>query len=253
MLYTAERANEKSTSDNPVIQRHIIAYESVLPYINGDVLEVGVGEGYGAQLLKKNANSYTGIDKFEALNKDNLTDIKFIQMTIPPFTGLTDNSFDVVVSFQVIEHIEDDSLFIKEIFRVLKPGGKFICTTPNIKMSITRNPYHIREYTVEQLQNLMQKTFNNVEMLGVFGDEKFMDYHNKNRESVKRITRFDIFNLQYRLPRSFLKIPYDIANRLNRLRLQKENTSLVSDITSKNFFIAKANDTCLDLFVVSTK
>jgi 2-polyprenyl-3-methyl-5-hydroxy-6-metoxy-1,4-benzoquinol methylase len=75
-------------------------------------------------------------------------------MIIPPFSGLQDNAFDVVVSFQVIEHIRNDRQYIKEIYRVLKPGGKALITTPNIKMSLSRNPWHIREYTAVELSDL---------------------------------------------------------------------------------------------------
>ncbi|MCC7051603.1 MAG: class I SAM-dependent methyltransferase [Bacteroidia bacterium] len=253
MLFTAERTNEKSISDNPIYQRHVFAYQNVLPYITGNALEVGCGEGYGSKMLKPSAKNYTAVDKFKALNSENLEGINFKQMNVPPLTGLTTDTYDVVVSFQVIEHIEDDDLFVKEISRVLKPGSKFVVTTPNIKMSLTRNPYHVREYTWQQLNDLLKKHFSAVDMKGIFGDKTAMDYFEKNKESVKRFTRFDVLNLQYNLPRSILRIPYDIANRMNRLRLQKENTGLVNQITTDNFYLDKAADLCFDLFAVCTK
>jgi 2-polyprenyl-3-methyl-5-hydroxy-6-metoxy-1,4-benzoquinol methylase len=95
-------------------------------------------------------------------------------MMIPPFVGLDDNSFDVVISFQVIEHIKDDFNYLKEIHRVLRPGGKALITTPNIKMSLSRNPWHIREYTSNELKGLGQKVFSSVKMLGIAGNEKVM-------------------------------------------------------------------------------
>ena len=60
-------------------------------------------------------------------------------MNVPPLK-FDDNSIDFVVTFQVIEHIKDDEKFVQEIHRVLKPGGKLILTTPNILMSLSRNP-----------------------------------------------------------------------------------------------------------------
>ena len=56
---------------------------------------------------------------------------------------------------------------------------------------------------------------------------KVQKYYQKNKESVKKITRFDIFNLQYILPRWMLQIPYDILNRLNRKKLKSDNEEVV--------------------------
>ena len=253
MLFTAERTNEKSTSDNPIYQRHLFAYENALPLVSGNVLEVGCGEGYGSKLLAPHAAKYTAIDKFVANNQENFKGIEFVQVNLPYIKAFADNTFDLVVSFQVIEHIEDDHTFLKEINRVLKPGGKLIMTTPNIKMSLTRNPYHIREYTYGGLAELSRKYFKSANTLGIYGDDIAMKYFEQNKKSVERITRFDIFKLQYRLPRQILRVPYDILNRVNRLRLNKENTGLVADITTKNFFLKEANDLCIDLFYILEK
>jgi 2-polyprenyl-3-methyl-5-hydroxy-6-metoxy-1,4-benzoquinol methylase len=252
-IYTAERTNENSVSDNPIFQRHLFAYENAVKYIKGEVLEVGCGEGYGSKLLAPHAKKYTAIDKFKAGNEHNLQGIEFIQMNVPYLKPFADNAFDVVISFQVIEHVQRDDIFVQEIWRVLKPGGVLVCTTPNIKMSLSRNPYHVREYTVGQLAGLMGKSFGSVETLGVFCDQKAMDYFERNRASVKKFTRFDVFNLQYNLPRWALKIPYDVLNRMNRLRLKKENNELVSEITTANFTLKRADDGCVDLFYVGKK
>ena len=65
--------------------------------------------------------------------------------------------------------------------------------------------------------------------------------------------RFDIFNLQYRLPRRLLQIPYDILNRMNRKKLLKQNENLTTGITHKDYFIKDADDTCFDLFYIAQK
>lgn len=254
--YTTEIASDKIVSDNPIHQRLLKAYYEAQPHIHGDVLEPGCGEGRGIGLLASKANSYTALDKITHVIdqlKPEYPDVAFHQMHFPPFSNLKDNTFDVVISFQVIEHIRDDKKFLEEIHRVLKPGGMAIITTPNIKMTLTRNPWHIREYTCTELKNLAGSIFSKVEMKGIAGNEKVMDYYEQNKASVAKFTRFDILNLQYRLPATLLRIPYDLLNRLNRKMLQDANTSLVTDISHDDYFLNEESESNLDLFCMMTK
>ena len=255
-VYTTEIASDKITSDNPIHQRLLQAYYLAKDYIQGDVLEIGCGEGRGLALLAPNATSYTALDKIgeviERLGKQ-YPNVKFIQTNIPPLKDLKDNSFDVVISFQVIEHIRKDKAYLKEIHRVLKPGGKAIITTPNIKKTLSRNPWHIREYTADQLKNLASQFFDHVEMKGVAGNEKVMEYYEMNKKSVQKITRYDILNFQYLLPRFALKIPYEILNRMNRNKLQTTDNELVKSIKNTDYVLSDDADNSLDLFCIMTK
>jgi SAM-dependent methyltransferase len=254
VLQTAERVSAEDPSSNYVFQRSLLAYLKAAEIVSGDVLEVGCGMGYGVQHISPKADKYVTIDKFPTeLDFSKFPNVEFRQMTVPPFKGIEDNTFDYVVSFQVIEHIEDDNAFVKEIARVLKPGGKFIVTTPNIKMSITRNPWHVREYTIDQLKTLLRKYFSDVEALGVSGNDKIMEYYEANKKSVAKITRFDIFNLQYRLPRQLLQIPYDILNSMNRKKLHDQNNDLVNAITHEDYKIEPVHDLCFDLLYIAEK
>ena len=80
-----------------------------------------------------------------------------------------------------------------------------------------------------------------------------MDYYNKNKESVRKITRFDILNMQYWLPRWMLEIPYDILNRFNRQNLQDDNEEMVNTVVHTDYSISESNNKCLDHFCIATK
>ncbi|MFC0183928.1 Methyltransferase domain-containing protein [Pseudarcicella hirudinis] len=256
MYKTTEIASSEIISDNPVHQRLLFPYVEAARMVSGNLLEIGCGTGRGVAVLGNSVTNYTGVDKNEPLMTkltQEYPDFKFIDMFLPPLKGLEDNSFDFIVTFQVIEHIEDDNEFIKEAHRVLKPGGKLILTTVNRKYSLSRNPWHVREYLAGELKGLILKHFSAIQTKGVHGNEKVMAYYEENKKSVQRITRFDIFNLQYRLPRWMLQIPYDIANRLSRNMLQKTDNKLVTGITYQDYFLNDDAEECLDFFYIATK
>lgn len=254
-VYTTEIASDRIPSDNPIHQRLLQAYYEAIPYISGHVLELGVGEGRGVELLAPEAASFLGLDKIEEVIqnlRNRFPDYQFESSVFPP-VRLPDNSFDTVVSFQVIEHIRDDKLYLEEIYRILKPGGKALLSTPNRLMSLSRNPWHIREYTAQELEDLANVYFDEVSMCGIAGNKKVMQYHEQNRESVNRIMRFDVLKLQHRLPATLLRIPYDLMNRLNRNALKKEADELVLSINHDDYSLAKKSDQNLDLFCILGK
>ena len=126
-------------------------------------------------------------------------------------------------------------------------------TTPNVKMSLTRNPWHIREYNPEQMGNIVKSAFENFELKGIFGNNKVMDYYQKNKESVAKITRWDILNMQYWMPGWLLQIPYDILNRFNRHNLQDSNEGIVNTVVHTDYSISASDNECLDHFCIATK
>ncbi|HNP95731.1 MAG TPA: class I SAM-dependent methyltransferase [Cyclobacteriaceae bacterium] len=255
-VYTTEITSDQLPSDNPLHQRLLKAYVAVQDLVKGGLLEVGCGEGRGIDLVINKVKSYTAIDKIEGIIQElrkKYPSGKFLSANIPPFQGLEDNSFDTVISFQVIEHIKDDKFFLKEINRVLKPGGTAYLTTPNRIMSLSRNPWHIREYTADELLKLARECFNTAEMKGIGGDDLVMKYYERNKKSVDRIARMDIFDLQHRLPASLLRIPYEILNRWNRNKLQGADDELVAAIGHENYPVTDEGASALDLFLIAQK
>ena len=256
ILQTAERSTNLDPSENVVFQRHLIAYKEAAKLVSGVVLEIGSGEGYGIKELAPKSDSFIAIDKYKSNIPTNLKksyNIKFIKSEVPPLNGIASNSIDFIVSFQVIEHIEEDYKFIEEIHRVLKKGGSAIITTPNKLMSLSRNPWHIREYTPKEMEQIIASFFDNFELKGIFGNSRVMEYYNKNKASVEKLTKYDILNMQYWLPGWILRIPYDILNRVNRQFLQINNKEIVKSITYEDYSIKESASDCLDHFCILTK
>lgn len=255
-VYTTEITSEQITSDNPIHQRLFKAYVVARDYIQGDVLEVGCGEGRGIDLMMNGARSFTAVDKIEPVIESlrkKFPAARLLSMNIPPLGGLADNAYDVVVSFQVIEHIKEDALFLQEINRVLKPGGTALLTTPNRKLSLTRNPWHIREYLAHELEGLARKYFSQTQVKGITGNAKVMTYYEQNKRSVQRFTRWDVLDLQHKIPASLLRLPYEILNRWNRNKLQSSGSELVRSIHHSDYIVTDDAANALDLLLIVKK
>jgi hypothetical protein len=82
---------------------------------------------------------------------------------------LATESFDVVVSFETLEHLYEQQTFLSEVKRVLKPGGVFIVSTPDRDVYspavVAANPFHVRELTRDEFMQLMRGIFQNVLLL----------------------------------------------------------------------------------------
>lgn len=248
---TAERVSQDVT-DNFVFQRSRLAYVEAAKRVSGRVLEIGTGSGYGISIIAPVADEFVTVDKYRSEATESLpAKVTFREAKVPPLP-FEDESFDYVVSFQVIEHISNDKRFVEEVRRVLRPGGKFIVSTPNRPMSLTRNPWHVREYRPEQLRALLSG-FSSIEELGVAGNERVWEYYRHNAESVRRIMRFDVLRMQWWLPRWLLQLPYDILNRINRRKLYSHNRELTESIGMEDYKLQGVDDKCFDLFYIATK
>ncbi|MBS0000872.1 MAG: methyltransferase domain-containing protein [Cyclobacteriaceae bacterium] len=255
-FYKTEITSDKITSDNPIHQRLMKPYVVVREWVKGDLLELGCGEGRGFELLSPQVNRYLGLDKIEQVIdrlKARYGQDLFRHSIFPPVKNIEDQSFDTVVSFQVIEHIRDDEMFLREIYRILKPGGMALITTPNKKMTLTRNPWHIREYEAPVFRKLARHIFDDVDLKGITGNQQVMEYYARNKKSVEKIVRYDVFNLQNNLPAFLLKIPYEILNRYNRNRLKSVDDELVRSMSHEDYLVSENPEESLDIFALLHK
>ncbi len=157
---------------------HTRAYEQAALYTaEKDILDLGCHTGYGTRIIRASGARVTGVDVSPAAidiarQKYSSAGIEFLRLdgrSLP----FADCSFDIVTSFKVIEHLTDHRQFFAEIRRVLRPGGRIILTTPNASMRLhpgTRpwDPFHVREFSAEELKALLARYFSRVEILGLF-------------------------------------------------------------------------------------
>lgn len=132
-----------------------------------DVLDVAAGEGYGTALLAQVARSAVGIeidaDTVAAARKEfQRPNLRFEQGDARALS-LPDASVDVVASFETLEHLAEQDLFLSEIRRVLRPGGLLIISTPDrdaySPIGTPPNPYHVLELTRAEFEGLLLRHF----------------------------------------------------------------------------------------------
>lgn len=246
-------------SNNVTVQRCFFAYEFAADFVRGKTTaDIGCADGYGTQYLADFAHKITGVDYSEATlveaRKKHAakTNLSFVSGSVPPLP-FEDNSLDVVTAFQFIEHIHDRLGFMYEAHRVLKPGGVFLCSTPNAKMSIARNPFHVHEFTFDEMQKDIHKVFKDVDLRGVQGSERVNKYYADNAAWAKKILRLDPLGIHKLLPASLLVKPYNWLTTIMRKNLKEQNDATTA-ITTKDFFLSKTDlDQTWDIFLVAKK
>jgi SAM-dependent methyltransferase len=251
-IQTAERCSQNEASDNVIFQRHLFAYRQAAARVSGKVAEAGSGEGYGMSLLLPHVELYMAMDKYAtAMAGEQQEKVIFKPVQFPDFSGAPVRFFDFVVCFQVIEHIKNDRLFVARIAQLLKPGGTLLLTTPHAPMSLTRNPFHVREYEYHELLALLTPYFSRVDIRGVCGKQQAREYYEANRQSVARVRRYDIFDFEHRLPAALLRLPYNLLNRLNRRRLLRQCDTQTVQIGTDEFYLDTFNKEAYDFFVIA--
>lgn len=249
--------------------RHFSAYKYVTIYSKKkNVLDVGCGTGYGINHLSNYANISTGMDIWKTgvhYCQSKYGDKNFFFIGSANNLPIKHSSIDLVVSFQVIEHIQPERVckYLKDIKRILTKDGMVILTTPNKKLRILPlkkpwNPDHKKEYTAKELKKLLEKVFINPKILGLFATKKpyMIEYKRVKQNPVSTYIKTPLLLLAKKYsPSSILKslkMVFPIKN--NKNQKQNKQNPLMNDITIDDFQVLEKNtDSCLDIYAICKK
>ena len=150
-----ERYDPETTGPDLIAAEHQARYRMALPHVRGKaVLDAGCGVGWAAELLlASGARTVTGVDiapEAIAAAQARQTAATFV---IGDFVELPfgDDSFDIVVCFEALEHVHDTGRALDEFVRVLRPDGVLFVSSPNPAVYPPGNPFHLHELTPEEL------------------------------------------------------------------------------------------------------
>jgi len=217
-----ETKNLKSKEDYVLHLMHSFAYVTASRLAeNKKVLDLGCNTGYGTEILFKSAKEVVGVDVSEkailsAKSRYGHLGIEFqvVDGVVLPFR---DNEFDMIVSFQVIEHIVDYGKYLNELKRVLSPSGIVLFATPNSLLRLDPgmkpwNKFHSREFNSTDLKSLLDTFFSTVGIFGLFAEDHFytVEFNRVHRARTKaRIKRM--------LPRFMLTGVRDLRNASEKI------------------------------------
>jgi len=158
---------ENNDSGDIIENEHLVRYQFASKFVNNKkVLDIACGSGYGTKILATaGASEAVGVDcDAETIHRNraltcsgNLIYREGEAINIPA----KDREFDVVVSFETIEHLSatDQDKFVFELARVISDDGLVFVSTPNLTVFGNKNPYHIKELTRSEFQEILKKYF----------------------------------------------------------------------------------------------
>lgn len=160
---------------NGMLLEHIARYYFAAPYVKGRVLDISCGVGYGTQMIakmcKKDMETAVGVDidgnaLDYARGRYHHPLIEWVQAdALDPELPKRLGTFDTILSFETIEHLADDHLFITHLQSMLKPDGLLILSTPfgQGRGKPTNEPFHVHQLTPVEFKALFE-SFSSVEI-----------------------------------------------------------------------------------------
>ena len=254
VTFTGERLHEGDERFTIDIARHRAAYEVAKRHTgNRRVLDVGSGSGHGTALLAGGEARVVGFDRVFP-DRPNRCDGGHFLVGDLHAIPLAAQSFDLVVSFQVIEHFEDPSFYVDALAELLRPQGLTLITTPNVLTSDGVNPYHVHEYTADDLAACLARRFDEVEVSGIHPTEPARLALEKRSRRIRRIVKLDPLNLRDHLPRPLVEWLFAqlalLVRRPSRRPAGGVPESGDPQVTWRDFPVGPADPGCLDLLAL---
>lgn len=197
----------ESEGDYVIYSLHKATYEFARLFTEGKkVLDLGCGTGYGTAAIASSASEAIGVDisgtavrqASERFPADNLTFTQIQPVEDGPLP-FADASFDVVLSFQVVEHVPDVAAYVAEVRRVLRPGGTFLCVTPERAHRLFAhqrpwNEFHLTEFAADELREILRTRFSDVAISGMSARAGIIGHE------LRRYQKMRILSLPFTFP-----------------------------------------------------
>ena len=245
---TGERLDDDHELYGPDLARHRSAYQYAAQSVrSGRILDLGCGNGYGSAELSDAGGRVVALDRIVPDAQHRRESLQYVRADLSG-VPLVPHGFDLVVSFQVVEHLEDPTMYFEAIAASMKSDGTALITTPNILQSDGVNPFHVHEYEAGELRRLLEGHFESVEMLGVGMSLRASRYQADRLRRIRRIMRLDPFGLRDRLPRAWIDWLFARFSVVVRRGIQKGEG--LPDLTIDDFPVGAVDEMSLDLLAV---
>ncbi|MBL0385229.1 class I SAM-dependent methyltransferase [Tumebacillus sp. ITR2] len=195
MEWTGERIIPKLLKPtNGMLLEHVARYFFALPYVQGRVLDIACGSGYGCHMVAKDRKrelvEMVGVDNDpEAIayatreyhhQKVTYRQGDALDPQLPALLG----TFDTILSFETLEHVADDRLFLDHLVQMLNPGGTLVISTPygRGRGMPTSEPFHVHQLTEAEFQHLFASY---PELSVEFYNQRGPTFEKERREGVR--------------------------------------------------------------------
>ena len=200
----------ESADELAIATLHLHSYATAAELVGpgSRVLDIGFGEGFGSEHFRTVGAEYLGVELDPVIVAHaNERYGSYFQVYDGSTIPAEDGTFDLVIMLQVIALIPEPQVVLREIARVLSPGGQALISTPNriYRLADGQRPWnrhHYREYTADGLRSELAAVFSDVRVEGVFASDPIDSLVKARGARARKLARLDPLGLHHHLPDS---------------------------------------------------